>query len=372
MITDLRATAHQSPAIEQLQSCLSADGPAGPRLVSHRGARVGFPHDQGSTGIMEIQPKGTRPPLFLVHGAGGGMLWGYKALSHHLGTDQPVLAFLAPDENRRDGFASIEEMAARYVVKLRLFQPQGPYFLGGYCFGGNVAYEMGRQLHAQGHEIALLALINSVPPNSSYERIRFGPEFCARFLKNVGYWSHYLLQLKSDQRWDFLSWKLRAIKRKLPHTVTSRTTAVSFNIEDFVDLSAQPEGQRRRWEAHIHALFRHHPGPYVGKVTLFRTHGHPLLCSFDAACGWGDFAGKVSVRIVSGAHGSVLNEPHVRALAGQLKRCLQEAPDDAFEARSTAVEAPSCWKKQLADVAPARTLQKRQPASRRSRSPAEC
>lgn len=356
MITDLKAKAHQSPAIEHLQSCPSADGPAPPPLVSHHGARGGVVRDPGSTGIMEIQPKGARPPLFLVHGAGGGMLWGYKALSHHLGTDQPVCAFLSRDENKQDQFESIEEMAARYVVELRLFQPQGPYFLGGYCFGGNVAYEMGRQLHAQGHEVALLALINSVPPNSSYERIRFGPGFCARFLKNLGYWSNYLLQLKSEERWDFVRWKLRAIKRKLPHAVTSRTTALNFNIEDFVDLSAQPEGQRSRWEAHIHALFRHQPGPYAGDVTLFRTRGHPLLCSFDAACGWGDFAERVSVRVVSGAHGSVLNEPHVRSLAGELKHYLHEAPENRSEARRRAVETPSYWKKPVPDAAPAMTL----------------
>jgi thioesterase domain-containing protein len=58
---------------------------------------------------------------------------------------------------------SIEEMAACYVGELRELRPHGPYYLGGYCFGGTVAYEMARQLHAQGEQVALLALINCVP-----------------------------------------------------------------------------------------------------------------------------------------------------------------------------------------------------------------
>jgi len=54
----------------------------------------------------------------------------------------------------------IEGMAAQYVADIRAFAPHGPYHLGGYCFGGNVAYEMARQLEAQGERVALLAVLN--------------------------------------------------------------------------------------------------------------------------------------------------------------------------------------------------------------------
>src|SRR5690606_29340174 len=54
--------------------------------------------------------------------------------------------------------------ASAYVAALRAAQPEGPYMLGGWSFGGLVAYEMARQLSAAGHEVALLALFDSWAP----------------------------------------------------------------------------------------------------------------------------------------------------------------------------------------------------------------
>ena len=48
--------------------------------------------------------------------------------------------------------ARVEDMAARYVREIRLLQPEGPYFLGGHCLGGVIAFEMAQQLHAAGSE----------------------------------------------------------------------------------------------------------------------------------------------------------------------------------------------------------------------------
>src|SRR5581483_9438699 len=97
-----------------------------------------------------------KPSLFLVHGVGGGMLWGFANLARALGAEQPVYAFKSRGLDGLEEFTTIEEMAAQYVADLLRFQPAGPFYLGGYCFGGLVAYEMARQLKAQGHETALL------------------------------------------------------------------------------------------------------------------------------------------------------------------------------------------------------------------------
>ncbi len=276
------------------------------------------------TSVVEIQPRGTRPPLLLVHGAGGGMFWGYTALSECLGNDQPVFGFKAREVKGSEPYPGIEELAAQYVTDLRAFQPHGPYYLGGYCFGGNVAYEMARALRAAGEEVAMLALINCVPPNFTYDRVHVTPGFCLRFLKNLVYWGKYVLQLKQGQRRAFLGWKLHAIKSRLLHWLRpSDSTPLNFDIEDFVDLSAQPEGRRGLWEAHVKALFSHHPQPYPGHVHLFRTPGHSLLCSFDETLGWRELAtGGLTVRIVPGAHETVMNEPHVRTLACEMQQCL--------------------------------------------------
>jgi thioesterase domain-containing protein len=99
-----------------------------------------------------------------------------------------------------------------------LFQAKGPYYLGGYCFGGNVAYEMARILQQQGEEVALLALINSGPPNSSYTEVRWSPSFALKFCRNLVYWMRYATTWSAKQRKDFVRWKLsvmwKAIHRR--------------------------------------------------------------------------------------------------------------------------------------------------------------
>jgi thioesterase domain-containing protein len=216
-------------------------------------------------------------------------------------------------------------MAAQYAADLRAFQPHGPYFLGGYCFGGNVVFEMARQLAAQGEKIALLALINCAPPNSNYARFRLTPVSAFRFLKNLVPWLGYVRHMNPAQRRGFFQWKIRAFQkrwRRLLHR--ARITAATIDVDEVVDLSAQPEDRRQLWEAHVRMLLAHQTKPYAGRVTLFRTRAHSLFCSFDPAFGWHDYADDVTMHIVPGAHESILDEPHVRTLAEVMKQCLAE------------------------------------------------
>jgi thioesterase domain-containing protein len=41
-------------------------------------------------------------------------------------------------------------MAAHYISEMRSVQPHGPYFLGGFSFGGLVGYEIAQQLKKSG------------------------------------------------------------------------------------------------------------------------------------------------------------------------------------------------------------------------------
>ena len=112
---------------------------------------------------MAIQAEGTRPPFFCVHGVGGNVV-GFRDLARHLGPDQPFYA-LQPQglDGKRECLTNIPEMAKRYMQEIRKIQPEGPYRIGGYSFGGLVAYEMAQQLEAQGEEMALLALFDTYP-----------------------------------------------------------------------------------------------------------------------------------------------------------------------------------------------------------------
>lgn len=48
----------------------------------------------------------------------------------------------------------VEDIASQYLQEIRTVQPQGPYFLLGYSFGGVIGYEIAQQLHHQGQKVA--------------------------------------------------------------------------------------------------------------------------------------------------------------------------------------------------------------------------
>ncbi|WP_328942141.1 amino acid adenylation domain-containing protein [Streptomyces sp. NBC_00250] len=103
------------------------------------------------------------PPLFCVH-AVSGMSWGYAGLLPHLDQDRPVIALQARRlGGPHDAPTAIEEMADDYLAEIRRIQPQGPYHLLGWSFGGLVAHAVAARLEAAGEEVALLALLDSYP-----------------------------------------------------------------------------------------------------------------------------------------------------------------------------------------------------------------
>ena len=56
---------------------------------------------------------------------------------------------------------SIEELAEKYIDILKSIQPEGPYYLGGVCFGGAVAHEMAIQLEKNGEIVEKLIIMDA-------------------------------------------------------------------------------------------------------------------------------------------------------------------------------------------------------------------
>lgn len=284
---------------------------------------------RSSNSIVEIcAGRPGRPRLYFVHGVGGGMFWGYANLARYLGGEQPVYAFQSRGMDGEPELSTIEEIAAAYVADLLAHQPEGPYLLGGYCFGGIVAYEMARQLRARGQRVELLALINGSPPNTGYDKQfkRWSPLWQAKFVGNAAYWlSCFLFRWTWREQKEFVRWKLRVLRRRTSESGQQKHNPVALgDVDQLVDLAQYSEERRALWRSHVQALVKYQPGRYDGRVTLIRTRGHPLLCSFDHQYGWGELArGGVEVKVVPGGHGNVLAEPYVSAVAQALEPCLQ-------------------------------------------------
>ncbi len=127
--------------------------------------------------LVAMQPHGSRKPFFCVHAHMGHVI-NLRNLSMHLGPKQPFYALQLPGLDRQNRPpTSMTEIAQQYLAEIRGVQKKGPYFLGGYCYGGLVAMEISRLLQQAGESVSLLALIDTRcplgPPKSS-RRFRLG------------------------------------------------------------------------------------------------------------------------------------------------------------------------------------------------------
>jgi len=243
--------------------------------------------------LVAIQPEGSRPPFFCVHGVGGNVV-GFRDLALHLGKDQPFYA-LQPQglDGKRPCLTSIPQMAERYIQEIRRVQPEGPYRIGGYSFGGLVAYEMAQQLEAQGEDTAVLALFDTYPGKV---------ESRGSQLKN-------LLGLPLKVQATF---------------VLKKGTFVLMTLRKRLELRMLPRALRNVKQACSKAAGDYDVKPYSGRVTLFRVKEKSVGSLNDPyAIWWRVAAGGVDLREISGDHLSLLKEPQVRLLAQQLGDSLE-------------------------------------------------
>jgi thioesterase domain-containing protein/acyl carrier protein len=258
--------------------------------------------------LLPIQAAGSQAPFFCVHGYGGDVV-GYYKLAHLLGPDQPFYGIQA--QGLYDGLephADVASMAEAYVQAMRKLQPQGPYYLGGYCDGGVIAYEMARQLYDQGQQVALLAVFEAYAVDrGDAQRQHWRPSVLTSFVCNLPYW----------------------MRDNVPHMMRQNADA---SLPPEGDSSSggsrtapHPSRRRRVLDVHGQAIADYRPQPYGGHVTLFRVHAMSLFRSYDPTLGWEGVAGGVTVRMIPGAHYNILEHPHVEGLAAELRSALAES-----------------------------------------------
>jgi thioesterase domain-containing protein len=112
--------------------------------------------------VLPLRVGGTKPSVWCIHPA-GGVAWGYRGLAKHL-ADRPIYGLQARGVDGASPFAaSIPAMVDDYLEQVLAIQPEGPFCLLGWSFGGVVAHAMAVELTQRGHDVPLLGLIASVP-----------------------------------------------------------------------------------------------------------------------------------------------------------------------------------------------------------------
>ncbi|MFI1146097.1 amino acid adenylation domain-containing protein [Streptomyces sp. NPDC020780] len=137
--------------------------------------------------LLPLRSSGTGAPVFCVHPL-GGLSWPYAGLAEHLPADVGLYglqsAGLGDDEPLP---ATVEEMAADYVARIRTVQADGPYRLLGWSLGGRIAHAMAGLLESDGQEVELLALLDAYPRTEPEPAASFGEQdFLQGILAAIG------------------------------------------------------------------------------------------------------------------------------------------------------------------------------------------
>jgi amino acid adenylation domain-containing protein len=270
--------------------------------------------EQGSTtwsSLVPIESRGSRTPLFCIHPVGGNVLE-YYPLAYRLGPEQPMYGLQSQGlDGVQAPLTQIEAMAANYINEIQTVQPNGPYVLAGYSFGGLVAFEIACQLESQGEKVKLLALLDNESPTLPTIR--------------PSLWQSLGIHFNNFRQLD-LKGKIEYIKDRIVFRTMYRhkeNSEQEFLIDNWAE--PLPPEYLRVLEANFLAGKNYLGKFYPGKVTLFRSSIQPITQALHPDLGWSDLVGSLEIHDLPGYHSNLLKEPYLQALAQELKLCLDRS-----------------------------------------------
>ena len=271
------ATIFEAPTIEQLAAILRNQGWAPPQ-----------------SSLVAIQPGGSKPPFFCVPPDDGTVLC-FGDLARRLGNDQPLYG-LEPVEMWGD------KLIKHYAGQIRAFQPEGPYYLAGRCGGALITLHLAQELIAQSQRVAFLGMFGvGFPPGYQH------PPFY--MLRRLGYLLRHNPAYILNPRLTIynLQTKLFVFRRKFK----KRLALIFSGVK-----TRQVQGVlTKRVEAIPYPVKQIYPG----RITLFETNN-------EVVPAWSKWAaGGVECHTIKTGHVTMLVEPYVEVLAGQVQACLARA-----------------------------------------------
>ena len=231
--------------------------------------------------------------------------------------EQPVYGLQAKGLNGIDQpLDKLEDIAAHYISEIVQHDPSGPYALAGYSFGGTIAFEMAKQLHAMGKKIKLLALFDSYAEQTQlaypkYIRILHKLwDYCCRFF--------YTFVLLAQQPAITIKYKMLMFRRKL--------------ITFYWKMKSKKDGQvgffgysHKIDEMNHKAAAEYYYTPFNGRVDLFRAKVRTYYMKEPHYLGWQKFALKgVDVHEIPGDHNYIFAPPNDKEFAQALQECLDK------------------------------------------------
>ncbi|MEH2193603.1 MAG: amino acid adenylation domain-containing protein [Nostoc sp.] len=269
--------------------------------------------------LVAIRSSGSKNPFFCIHPAGGTIIT-YPNLARGLDAEQPFYALEQNPVQQQPEVISIEQTASDYLEAIRTVQPEGPYLLGGWCYGAIVAFEMAQQLQRQGQTISLLAVLDAIIPDSPIQPaddddakyiVRSAESIKYLFGIDLAISYEEVLPLSPDEQFKLLLKRL--------HIISDAEMQQHFC-------------SYRLFRTHAQAMRDYVPQVYPNKITLFKakeTIPHdfqsPELYTDDPLLGWGKCSvQQIEVIEVPGNHFSMFNDTHIQELSKELRKTINK------------------------------------------------
>lgn len=234
--------------------------------------------------------KAGKSPLCLIH-AIGGSVYSYLPLSMSLRNDMPTYGIRASGmEQGEPVYSDIREMAACYLSAITARWPEGPYLLGGYSFGGVIAYEMAQQLHAQGKNVSLVVLLDT-PALSSMQSTASLP-------------IADMAQMMTPQPGE----------------------AGAISPDFLMALALQSDSSLRNLVMGAYQALRSYvPAPTKTRILYLRAKEQSASAELQAVKEWMQLAhGEFTLEQVPGDHFSMMGPPHIDSVARAIRRAIEQ------------------------------------------------
>jgi acyl-coenzyme A synthetase/AMP-(fatty) acid ligase/thioesterase domain-containing protein/acyl carrier protein len=256
--------------------------------------------DTGRRIVVPVRVEGTLPPLFAVHGGGGGV-WFARGLAAHLDEDQPVYGLQPPiDPGTQLTERTMEELCARYLAEVRALRPRGPYLFFGYSLGAVMAFEMALQLQRAGEEVPVLAIGDARAPG--------------------GYAPSRPAAVRARARVQEV--RTQSGARVLQRAGGIIVRGARFRARKRIALmreTAQERDARLVMQAYAPLAFDYAPRErFGGRVLLIRT-----AALEPADGGWGAHTAGVDVVPIPGGHGDIIDEPQLGYVGSAVRDAIR-------------------------------------------------
>ncbi|MEZ5327320.1 MAG: amino acid adenylation domain-containing protein [Verrucomicrobiales bacterium] len=284
-------------------------------------------------GVILLHPGSIEHPtdvMFWLHplgGGGGGGLLSYRQIARSM----EVRSYGIRENG--DSFESFEAMAAAYAERIDQVHPTGSCSVAGFCFGGNLALEVGRQLHKRGRKVTLAALIDATPEGHSPTAFPPANEHASsrteksRWMKNV---IMRMWQMSPPEKKRLLRRRFRAMKWHATQAIIGHIDGNYVPpLDDIIDLSKYPESYRVIARHHWRLLRNHQDTTFDFPLLLIRSCPSEAASAWrihpDPTDGWSRLTeDHVEVVRVEGTHDQFLNRNDMMEASAQaISRHLQ-------------------------------------------------